>query len=74
MMWIICSEITEEWKKLGMVIIAFAVFDFKRSFFLAGASRDHLFFFKVLHEITASGVYADWPGPVGNGNRLRWQG
>ena len=28
---------------------------------------------KVLYEVTASGVYADWPGPVGNGNRLRWQ-
>ena len=43
MMWIICSEITDEWKKF--FIIAFAVFDFKRSFFLAGASRDHFFFF-----------------------------
>jgi len=34
---------------------------------------------QVLHEVTASGVYADWPGPVGNGNRLReksanWRG
>jgi len=34
---------------------------------------------QVVYEVTASGVYADWPGPVGNGNRLRevsadWQG
>ena len=26
---------------------------------------------QVLYEVTGSGVYADWPGPVGNGNRLR---
>merc|ERR1712012_1176188 len=34
---------------------------------------------QVLYEVTGSGVYADWPGPVGNGNRLRetsanWRG